>query len=114
MEMISDAADTQRFALQVVADCRNVGVHARANVAIQPRLAIFGAKDNVNDDPAKRLRHCGMMAEKHTQVNRAFSANEFFGQRPGALPQALNEAAPLALNTDRRGANEGSTFSDLS
>ena len=47
------------------------------NVAIQPCFAFFGAKDNVNDDLTKRLRHCGIIAEKGAEVNRAFSAGEF-------------------------------------
>jgi hypothetical protein len=51
-------------------------------------FAIFRAEDNVNDDLAQRLRHCGIIHEKHAQVNRAVSASEFFLRRPGALPQA--------------------------
>ena len=96
MEMISNT--TQRFCVQVAADRRNVGVHPRPNVAVQPRLAIFGAEDNMNDDLAKRLRHCGIIAEKHAQVNRAVSASEFIYENPGALPQASINIAPLALN----------------
>jgi len=46
----------QRFCVQVAADRCNVGVHARPNVAVQPRFTIFGAEDNMNDDLAKRLR----------------------------------------------------------
>jgi len=99
METISNTADTQRFCIQVAADRRNVGVHAWPNVAVQPRFAIFGAEDNMNDGLAKRLRHCGIIAEKHAQVNRAVSASEFFLQGPGALPQASINIAPLALNT---------------
>ena len=98
MEMISNTADTQRFCVQVAADRRNVGVHPRPNVAVQPRFTIFGAEDNMNDDLAKRLRHCGIIAEKHAQVNRAVSASEFFLQGPGALPQATINIAPFALN----------------
>ena len=56
MEMISNTADTQRFCVLVAADRRNIGVHPRLNVAVQPRFAIFGAED-MNDDLAKRLRH---------------------------------------------------------
>ena len=64
MKMISNAADAQRVSVQVAADRRDVGVHARTNVAIEPWFAIFGAEDNVNDDLAERLRHCGIIAEK--------------------------------------------------
>ena len=98
MEMISNTADTQRVCVQVAADRCNISVHPRPNVAVQPRLAIFGAEDNMNDDLAKRLRHCGIIAEKHTQVNRAVSASEFFYKNPGALPQASINIAPLAPN----------------
>ena len=63
MEMISNTVDTQRFCVQVTADRRNVGVHPRADVAVQSRFTIFGAKDNMNDHLAKRLRHCGIIAE---------------------------------------------------
>jgi len=46
-----------------------------------------------------------MIAEKHTQVNRAFSADEFFlTYDPGALPQAGVITAPLAL-TDPNAAD---------
>jgi hypothetical protein len=78
--MISNTTDMQRFCVQVAADRCNVGVHARSNVAVQPRFTIFGAEDNMNDDLAKRLRHCAIIAEKHAQVNRAVSASEFFLQ----------------------------------
>ena len=101
MEMIRNTTDTQRFCIQVAADRRNVGVHSRTNIAVQPCFAILGAKDNVNDDLAKRLRHCGIMAEEHPQVNRAVSANEFLAQ-PGALPQADINIAPLALKRVER------------
>ena len=89
MEMISNTADTQRFCVQVAADRSNVGVHARPNVAVQPRFTIISAEDNMNDDLAKRLRNCGIIAEKHAQVNRAVSASEFFLQGPGALPRLV-------------------------
>ncbi len=78
MDVISNTPDTQRFSVQVAADRRNIGVHAWPNVAIQPCFPIFGAKDNVNDDVAKRLRHCVIIAEKGGEVNRAVSATEFF------------------------------------
>jgi hypothetical protein len=55
----------------------------------------------VNDDLAKRLRHCGTIAEKDAEVNRAVSASEFFLQGPGALPQASIDIAPLLLDRSR-------------
>jgi hypothetical protein len=104
MEMISNTTDTQRFCVQVAADRGNVSVHARSNVTVQPWFAILGAEDNVNDDIAERLRHCGIMAKKPPQVNRAVSANEFFYPGPGASPQAGLNAAPLALKHSAKGA----------
>jgi hypothetical protein len=52
LECRNDLHVPEHFRLQVAADRRNVGVHARTNVAIQPRFTIFGAKDNMNDDLA--------------------------------------------------------------
>jgi hypothetical protein len=104
MQMISNTADKQRFCVQVTADRRNVGVHTRSNIAVQPWFAILGAEDNVKDDLAKRLGHCGIIAEKRGHVNRAVSANEFFYPGPGALPQAGINIAPLAL-TDSNAAD---------
>jgi hypothetical protein len=89
MEMIRNTTDTQRLCVQVTADRRNVGVHARSNVAVQPSFPIFGTEDNVNDDLAKRLGHWGMIAEKDAQVNRAFSADEFFDQNLGRCPRLV-------------------------
>jgi hypothetical protein len=37
----------------------------------------------------------------YRRMNRAFSAGSGVVNIPGALPQAGNEAAPLALNRDR-------------
>jgi hypothetical protein len=96
MKMISNTADTQRFSVQVAADRRKLGVHAWPNVAIEPCFAIFGAKDNVNDDLAKRLRHCGIIAEKDAEVNRAVSASEFFLTKDSPQRAGIN-IAPLAL-----------------
>jgi len=61
-------------------------VHARPSVAVQPRFAIFGAEDNMNDDLAKRLRNCGMIVEKGAEVNRAVSAIEFLTETWGVAP----------------------------
>jgi hypothetical protein len=58
-------------------------------VAIQRCFAIFGAKDNVNDDLTKRLRHCGIIAEKDAEVNRAFSASEFLLKILGRCPRLV-------------------------
>jgi hypothetical protein len=87
--MIRNTTDALRFCVQVAADRSNVGVHARSNIAVQPSFPIFCAKDNVNDDIAKRLGHCGIMAEKQAEVNRAVSARELFDQVLGRCPRLV-------------------------
>jgi hypothetical protein len=77
MKMIRNTTDPQRLCVQVAADPRNVSVDARTNIGVQPWLAILGAENDVNDDLAQRLGHCWIVAEKHAQVNRAFSADNF-------------------------------------
>ena len=89
MEMINNTADTQRFSVQVATDRGNVGVHPRPNVTVQPRFTIFGAEDNMNDDFAKRLRHCRIIVENHAQVNRAVSASEFSYEDLGRCPRPV-------------------------
>jgi hypothetical protein len=43
----------------------------RSEVSKEAFFGILGAKDNVNDDLAKRLGPCGIIAEKDAEVNRA-------------------------------------------
>ena len=68
----------------------------RSDHRIEPRLTIFGAEDNVNDDVAEGLRHAFYdLRDMHGEVyrlKRAFSAS-FLGEcfNPGALPQARIE-----------------------
>jgi hypothetical protein len=78
-------APGEKLPLRMSAESANQG-----GVCFNPThsFAIFRAEDNANDDLAQRLRHCGIIHEKHAQVNRAVSASEFFLRRPGALPQA--------------------------
>jgi hypothetical protein len=87
---VSTNTATQRRGYNQKQHCSRLAVSRRSprpNVAVQPCDAIFGAEDNVNDDFAERLRHSGIMAEKGGRVNCAFSADEFSGRKPGALPQ---------------------------
>ena len=53
MNVISNAADAYEFGTEVAADCGEISMHARLHVAVEPRLTILGAKDDVNDDLAK-------------------------------------------------------------
>ena len=110
MGMISNTADTQRFCVQVATDRRNIGVHPWPNVALQPRFTIFGAEDNMNEDFAKRLRHCGIIAEKDAQVNRAVSATEFFLQAWGVAPGLYKYRAVGAKQVQRFNIGQHALF----
>ena len=57
VNVIRNTADAHEFGTEVAAECGQIRMHARPHVAVQPWFAIFGAKDNVNDDLAQRLRH---------------------------------------------------------
>jgi hypothetical protein len=54
-----------------MADRRHVGVQAGPNLAIEPRVPVFGAEDDMNDDFAKGLGHGVIMIKKRALVNRA-------------------------------------------
>ena len=100
--MISDTTDAHEFGTEVAADRSDVSVHARPYFAVQPWFATAGAKDDVKDDLAERLRHGGMMIKRVLEVNRAFSANEFFlTKTPGALPQAIGECCAFGAKQIR-------------
>jgi hypothetical protein len=57
MDVIANTTDTQGFATQIAADCRQIGVHTGSCGGIEPRLAILRTKYGVNDDFAEGLRH---------------------------------------------------------
>jgi len=89
MQMIGNTSNTDRFCVQVTADRRNVGLHARSNFAVQPWFAIFRAKDDMNDDLAEGLRHRRIIAQKPLEVNRAFSAHDLFPEDLGRCPRLI-------------------------
>lgn len=95
--MISNAADAPYFCVQITADRRNVSVHAGTNVTIQPRFAIFGAEDNMEDDFAQGLGHGSIMNETNPELNRAFSARDVFVTLSWGVAPGSYNAAPLAL-----------------
>jgi hypothetical protein len=100
VNVVGNTAHAQGFSTQVAGDGRQIGVHARTKGGIEPRLAILRAKDHVNDDFTKRLRHGAMMDQKGTGMNRAFSAGPFALHKSlGRCPRLAMNAAPLALNT---------------
>ena len=51
VNMISDAANAHHFGTEITADGGKISMHPWPYVQTKPRLAIFGAKDDVNDDP---------------------------------------------------------------
>jgi hypothetical protein len=61
---------------------------ARSHVCIEPGLAIFRAKDDVNDELAERLGHDRESCIKFPlEVNRAFSADDTSFSNPwGVAP----------------------------
>ena len=77
MNVIRNTADAYKFGTEVAADCSNIGVHAGPHLAVEPWLAVLGAKDDVKDNFTQRLRHGEMMSERVREVNRAFSADDF-------------------------------------
>ena len=92
MDMISHAADTEGFRARVAANGRKIGVHSGPDVGVQPRVAVFCAEYNMNDDFAKRLRHGGTIADEGSWMNRAFSAGLCACVVPGALPPGFYES----------------------
>ena len=57
VDMIGGAADTIGLAATITADRSQISMHARADFQVEPRMALFGAEDNVQDDLAEGLRH---------------------------------------------------------
>ena len=98
VNVISNTADAHKFSTKVTADCRQISVHARLHVVIEPRLAILRAKDDVKDDFTERLGHganddpTARRSESRFQRWR-FRIPRILGRRPGLEVNA----APLAL-----------------
>ena len=57
VNMIGCAANALGLAPAIAADGCQIGVHSRSNGWIQPRAAVLGAEDDVEDDLAERLGH---------------------------------------------------------
>ena len=99
MNVTCNTAHVHEFGTEVATGCGQICMHARPNFAVQPWLAILRAEDDVNDNLAKGLRHGGMMTKRLPEVNRAFSAHEFFrNQNLGRCPRLTVNAAALPLN----------------
>jgi hypothetical protein len=50
VDVIGDTADAQEIGTDVTADCREISMHARPHLWIEPRLPILGAKDDVENE----------------------------------------------------------------
>ncbi len=96
VDMIGGAADTIGLAVTVTADRRQIGVHARADFQVEPRMALFGAEDDVQDDLAEGLRH---MACRVCRIIGAKTSEPTMGQRyeAGRWPAMTN----LSINPGR-------------
>jgi hypothetical protein len=53
LNVVSRAADVDEVGTEVAADCRQITMHARPRICIEPGLAILRAKDDVQDDFTK-------------------------------------------------------------
>ena len=84
VNVISNTADAHKFSTKVTADCRQISVHARLHVVIEPRLAILRAKDDVKDDFTERLGHGAnddpTARRSESRFQRLFIAIEFLGR----------------------------------
>jgi hypothetical protein len=87
MNVIGHTIRSKGLATQIAADRCEVGVHARTDSRIEPRLSIFGTEDDVKDDVTEGLGHEGNITQNYVRMNRAFSAwrlrrSEFLGRCP--------------------------------
>lgn len=95
--MIGHTADTEGFRTRVAADGREIGVHSRPDVGVQPWVAVFCAEYDVKDDLAIRLRHGADNSRRGLLDESRFLRWLVCVCNPGELPQAHMKAAPLAL-----------------
>ena len=57
MDVICGAPDAVGLAITIAAQSGQIGMHARSDGRIKPGAAVLGAKNNVENDLAKGLRH---------------------------------------------------------
>ena len=57
VNMISYTADVNEFGTEIAADCRDITVHARAHIWIEPGFAVLRAEDDVKNDFTEGLGH---------------------------------------------------------
>ena len=95
--MIGHTADTEGFRTRVATDGREIGVHSRPDVGVQPWVAVFCAEYDVKDDLATRLRHGADNSRRGLLDESRFLRWLVCVCNPGELPQAHMKAAPLPL-----------------
>src|SRR6266446_2803224 len=105
MNVVSDASHSVCLAFAVAAYCCQISVHSRPNGRIKPRLSIFSAKNNVNEDLAQGLGHrngwSGLNKVVTNRMRQAFGLQREIGvYEPGALPRAgMTDAFGVGLLT---------------
>jgi hypothetical protein len=57
MNVIGNTADVHEFSAKIAADRRQIRMHARAHVGIEPGFAVLRAKNNVKDNFTESLGH---------------------------------------------------------
>lgn len=92
VNVIGNAVHAYVFATQVATYRREIRMHTRADRGDEPWFTVFRAKDNVEDDLTEGLGH-RKRDSLTPRLQRFYFCLSF---RPGALPQAADEAAPLA------------------
>jgi hypothetical protein len=99
MDVIGYTVYGQGLATQIAANCCEVSMHAGPHGSVDPRFPVLCAENHVKDDFAERLRHGHKNGLKMSQIESRFQRKYSFWNDSGALPQAVIECAPLALNT---------------
>jgi hypothetical protein len=89
---LGESSRQRRYQMDMIGHAADIGVHSGPDVGVRPRVAVFCAEYNMNDDFAKRLRPGGTIADKGSWMNRAFSAGLCACVVPGALPPGFYES----------------------
>ena len=57
MNMVGNAADLDRVAIESIEDARKIGVEFGQRCIVENRVAVFGAEHEMNGEVGERLRH---------------------------------------------------------
>jgi hypothetical protein len=50
VNVISNTADLHKIGIDITTDCREISVHARPHIGVEPGLAVLRANDDVQND----------------------------------------------------------------